>query len=141
MHIVWKRPDGFHGATPADFIVVELGSHSNLWLHRADKDTFPFRVSGGWEEEEATVKLNNLINLINSDVPQWVTYLVNAFHHSMKDDSQDFYDELTTWIAELKKYLKGDKWEVEIMSEALDTVKIKLKDAKTGFLSQAKTAN
>jgi hypothetical protein len=138
MNIIWKRPDGFHGASPADFVVIELGGHSNLWLHKADRDSFPFRVSGGWEEEGVTSKLNNLVNLLRSDLNEWVTYLTKAYHQSMMDDSQDFYDELEDWVSDLKKYLKGDKWEIEIMAQALDMVKAKLKDARTGFLSKAK---
>ena len=27
MHVIWKRPDGFHGADPSDFMVVNLGNH------------------------------------------------------------------------------------------------------------------
>ena len=40
MHVIWKRPDGFHAASPADFEVVELTSSAKLWLHKRDQENF-----------------------------------------------------------------------------------------------------
>ncbi len=137
MNVVWKRPDGFHGATPQDFLVVDLGSHSNLWLHKRDKDTFPFRISGGWEEKDGSTKLNNLINLIGSTNKQWVEHLAHTFSHSMKDEPEAFLNELVQWVQAIKGHLKGDKWEVEIMGEAVDTVAKKLEEVRTAFLAAA----
>ena len=50
MHLVWKRPDGYHGATPSDFNEADLGENVRLWLHKSDKDQYPFQIAGGWEE-------------------------------------------------------------------------------------------
>ena len=68
MHLIWKRPDGFHGASPTDFRVVDLGGRSRLWLHKVDRDQYPFRIAGGWEEKDGSVLLNNLIELIPGNV-------------------------------------------------------------------------
>ncbi|MEZ4741934.1 MAG: hypothetical protein R3B45_05725 [Bdellovibrionota bacterium] len=56
MHVVWKRPDGYHGASPSDYRVVEINESSNLWLHKRDTDWFPFRVSGGWKDVKVPPK-------------------------------------------------------------------------------------
>ena len=50
--VIWKRPDGFHGANPSDFMVVDIGSESRLWLHKSDFENFPFRISGSWSGEK-----------------------------------------------------------------------------------------
>jgi len=137
MNVVWKRPDGFMDAVPDDYEVVKLGSHSNLWLHKKDKDRFPLRVSGGWEEDSATCKLNNLVNLLNNPNEKWVSHLLQVYDNSMKDDSDVFLTELKNWVDDLKKYLKGDEWEVDIMAQALGMVNHKLDEVKTPFLQKA----
>jgi len=133
MNVVWKRPDGFHGATPADFVVVELGGHSRLWLHKKDHDQFPFRVSGGWEEDVATRRLNNLVNLLKEGPTAWRDFLVHTFNHSIQDNPDPFFAELVKWLQDLQQHLKGDKWEIEIMGQALSTVEQKLLEQQKAF--------
>lgn len=134
MHVIWRRPDGFHGASPSDYSVVELGGHSRLWLHKADKDEYPFRVSGGWEENEATKRLNNYANLLPLSKRYWVEHLQTTFNHSMKSDPKEFFEETLEWLKELKSHLKGDTWEVEILTQAIDVTQQKLLEAKSDFV-------
>ena len=133
MNVIWKRPDGYHGATPDDFTIVKIAGHSNLWVHKHDKDTFPFRVSGGWEEEEQSKKLNNLINLLNQNDEAWHRYLERQLDHSMQDSPKELCTELYRWLVELKQVLKGGNWEVEIMGKALDSVIERMKSVESGF--------
>lgn len=137
MHVVWKRPDGFHGASPADYEVVSLGGHSNVWLHKADHSHYPFRIAGGWQESEATKRLNNLVNLLPKKDPQWVSTLQKIWSDTMADDAGKFIDDLIGWIIDLKQHLKGDTWEVEIMSQAFDEVAERLKTVRSDFLKAA----
>ena len=134
MHLVWKRPDGFHGASPSDFSVVELDGHSRLWLHKTDKDQYPFRISGGWEDREATVRLNNLVNLLPFPTEDWVGFLKGSFNHSMKEGADEFFNEIKGWLTGLSENIKGDTWEVEILDQALQSTLRRLDEAKTGFL-------
>jgi len=136
MHLIWKRPDGFHGAAPTDFLVVELGGHSRLWLHRTDKDQYPFRIAGGWEENEGTVRLNNLVNLLPQGDSDWLSYLNRSYDHSMKDDRKDFFDELRRWLEELPQHVKGDTWETEILHQALRLTADRLTSLRQSFVSQ-----
>ena len=137
MHVVWKRPDGFHGAEPKDFHVAEVGGKSRLWLHKSDTKWYPFRISGGWQEQEATQRLNSFVNLIGKPMSHWSKQLIEDFNHSMADDAGKFFDETLKWIGSLKGVLKGDTWEVEIMANAIDEIETRLKDAKTAFLNGA----
>lgn len=121
MHVIWRRPDGFHGASPSDYVVVELSDNSRLWLHKTEQNDFPFRISGGWEEGDATKRLNNLINLLPKPKPAWLAYLRTEFDNSMKDDPKQFVSDLNDWLLELKTSPKGDTWEVQILSQAIDT--------------------
>lgn len=134
MHLIWKRPDGFHGASPADFSVLELGGHSRLWLHRTDRDQYPFRIAGGWEENASTVRLNNLVNLLPRAQNEWLEYLNKSFDHSMKDDRKDFVDELQTWLQDLGQHAKGDTWETEIMQQALHLMSERVKTCRDVFI-------
>lgn len=138
MFVVWKRPDGFLGAEPTDYKVVEIGGQARIWLHKKDVDWFPFRISGGWQEQEATQRLNRLVNLIGKPSASWVKHLVHEFHHSMSDDGNKFFSETVTWLESLLSNLKGDTWEVEIMSHAINEVLTRTKDAQKPFLIQAK---
>ena len=45
MHIIWKRPDGFQNSIPDDFERVQLSNGSQLWLHKTEKDWYPFHAS------------------------------------------------------------------------------------------------
>lgn len=138
MHVVWKRPDGFHGAGPEDFKVVEVAGKSRLWLHKKDHQWYPFRISGGWQEQEATQRLNGLVNLIGRPMTHWVKQLVHEFDHSMTDDPKVFFTETEAWLKTLHSVLKGDTWEVEIMAHAIEEIEQRLQDAKQAFLTQAK---
>lgn len=121
-NVIWKRPDGFHGASPTDFKVVHLSNQLKIWLHLRDQTNFPFRIAGGWQEEESTARLNRLINLLDQDDPVWRDALVKIFDDSMGDNAVKHIDDLVLWITQLKSYLKGDTWELEIMGQALDDV-------------------
>ncbi len=134
MHVIWRRPDGFHGASPADYSVVELSGHSRLWLHKSDKDEYPFRVSGGWEENEATKRLNNFANLLGQPKAKWVEHLLSSYNHSMKADPQEFFADTVKWLEELQGHLKGDTWEVEILNQAIKTTSQRILDSKAEFL-------
>jgi hypothetical protein len=138
MFVVWKRPDGFHGAEPQDFRVVDIGDKARLWLHKKDTSWFPFRVSGGWQEQESTQRLNQLVNLIGKPTVKWVEHLNHEFDHSMTDEGKKFFDETATWLNSLKGNLKGDTWEVEIMDHAITEVIHRVADAEKPFLVKAK---
>ena len=135
MHIIWKRPDGYHGASPSDFSSIELGGHSRLWLHKSDSDQYPFQISGGWEGHDGTVLLNNLVNLIPCEEQRWLEYLNHQFDHSLKDNRRVFLDGLMQWIDELSSHIKGDTWEVDILNEAFSVIKKRLSAIEVSFLS------
>lgn len=135
-YVVWKRPDGFHGATPADFHVVEIGGVSRIWLHHFDKDNFPFRIAGGWQETEATHRLNNLVNLLNRPTVEWIGFLQRTFDNSRFDEPVAFVEDLSDWLHGLEKMLKGDTWETEIMSNALIEVGKQILRVKAEFLKK-----
>lgn len=129
MKVVWKRPDGFHGASPTDFKVVELDGHSKIWLHKFNHDWFPFRIAGDWGEEEATQKLNRLVNLLDSELPEWVKFLSENFANSSADQPKTYLNDTLNWLGVLKTNLKGDTWEIDIMTKALSLVEEKIKQA------------
>lgn len=137
MNVIWKRPDGFHGAEPADFKIVEVGGKSRLWLHKNDTVWYPFRIAGGWQEQEATQRLNGFVNLIGKPMTHWVKELVRQFDHSMFDEANKFFDDMMVWLHSLKPVLKGDTWEVEIMAHALEEIEHRLLDAKSAFLQKS----
>ncbi len=122
MNVIWKRPDGFMGAKPEDYQTLDLGGHSNIWLHKSNQNSYPFRVSGGWEEDKQTRRLNRLVNLLAVEEDQMRTFLEQEFEHSMASDWEGFKAELGSWLGELKNVVKGDTWEVEIIAKALEQV-------------------
>lgn len=134
MHVIWRRPDGFHNACPADYYPVQLDDQSRLWLHKTDKDSYPFRISGGWEAKEQTKRLNNFANLLPQDNEKWVTYLRDQFNHSMNEKPAGFFDEIVAWLDTLPDHLKGDTWEVEILSHAIASTRARLLEVKADFL-------
>lgn len=136
MHVIWKRPDGFHEASPIDFTVIELEGHSRIWLHNSDKDQYPFRISGGWEDDDGTVKLNNFINLLPCSEEEWLNYLLQKYNNSLKDNPKEFYTGIIDWLQSLKKHLKGDTWEVDIMVVAIDLTSRKLNEYEADFLQR-----
>ena len=138
MHVIWKRPDGFHGADPSDFMVVNLGNHSKLWLHKRDDTHFPFRIAGGWQESEASARLNTLVNLLAKDTNAWTNALTKMFHDQMGDDAAKFVDELSRWVSELRSHLKGDTWELDIMNQALTEVIERITSVRTAVIQETK---
>ena len=139
MHVIWKRPDGFHGADPSDFMVVNLGNHSKIWLHRTDVSHFPFRIAGGWQESEASARLNNLVNLLRQDEQAWRSALLRLFNDSMAEDPGTFIDDTRRWVADLRHHLKGDTWELEIMAQALSEVTARLDAVRATFIAAAES--
>lgn len=137
MHVVWKRPDGFLGAEPTDFVTVVVADHARLWLHKEDRKWFPFRISGGWQDQEATQRLNGFINLIGKPTSQWVDQMVHEFDHSMADEPTIFFEESLAWLTSLRAALKGDTWEVEIMDLSIKEVESKIHESKDLFLKNA----
>jgi hypothetical protein len=138
MHVVWKRPDGLYGADPSDFAVVKIGNHSKIWLHKRDHSNFPFRIAGGWQEEEASIRLNNLVNLLDKPDSEWLNSLNKIFNDHMQDDASKFINELGRWVEDLRLHLKGDTWELEIMQETFTELSNKLKSIKASFLTSSK---
>ena len=134
MKVIWKRPDGFLKSIPSDFMVLEMPSQSKLWLHKADQDNFPFRISGGWQDEESTSRLNQLVNLLSQSDERWQEWLKRDFSDSNLADSKEYFNSLSSWLTEVENGLKGDTWELEIMSEALTEIKQHL-SAKVNSLS------
>ena len=126
MKVVWKRPDGFLGSDPSDFVIHEMPSKAKLWLHKTDHENFPFRISGGWQDEESTKKLNLLVNLLNQPELNWKKWLENEFFDSKLEKSELYVDSLKLWLGSVKENLKGDTWEKEIMSEALHEIEEKV---------------
>ena len=127
MKVVWKRPDGFLGSNPSDFSVYEMPSKSKLWLHKTDHENFPFRISGGWQDEESTRKLNHLVNLLNKSEPSWKNWLERDFFDSKLEKAELYVDSLKLWLGSVRENLKGDTWEKEIMSEALNEIEVKVR--------------
>ncbi len=126
MKVIWKRPDGFHGAKPSDYYVVQVANNANIWLHRSDRDNFPFRISGGWQDEEATCKLNRLVNLLGRTQAEWLEYLRQDFHHSRAESAEAYSQALNAWLTSLQSNLKGDHWEIIIMEEVLQDLRQQL---------------
>lgn len=137
MHVIWKRPDGFHDADPADFMVVNLGNRSKIWLHKKDQDWFPFRVAGGWQESEATQRLNRLVNLLSQNDQAWIDALSRQMDDSMGDDAGRFLDDISRWLVDLRNHLKGDTWEIDIMSQALSEVNDRIAKVRDAVLKAA----
>lgn len=135
MFVIWKRPDGFHNADPSDFLVAQVGS-ARLWLHKTNHNEYPFRVSGGWEEDTATKLLNNLVNLMPCNDHDFVERLVSRFEHSTKSNPAEFVNETVSWLRELKSHLKGDTWEVEIMKQAFTELEGRLIKIKESFIKR-----
>jgi hypothetical protein len=92
-------------------------------------------VAGGWQESEATKRLNNLVNLLNKDDSAWSARLTKIFNDSMADDAEKFYDDLVTWLTELRSHLKGDTWEIDIMNQAVVEVVTRLSKIKSSFIN------
>jgi|LauGreDrversion4_2_1035121.scaffolds.fasta_scaffold02529_6 hypothetical protein len=141
MHVVWKRPDGFHGADPADYVVVNVGSRAKIWLHRSDRSNFPFRIAGDWQEAESGTRLNQLVNLLGRDEQAWLDTLVRMYDDTMGDDPGRFVDDLTRWVRDLCHHLKGDTWEIDIMTHTMTEVADRLHAMRAAFVAAAPSHN
>ena len=130
MHLIWKRPDGFLDSHPDDYTVIEIASKSKLWLHKNDQENYPFRVSGGWQDEDATVRLNSFINLLPQKNQSWEKLLSSEYGNSEFKEPESFFKDLLEWLDLLKNHCKGDTWEIEIMGEVLNEVKGKILENK-----------
>ena len=139
MHVIWKRPDGYLGASPEDFLVVELDGHSRIWLHKRDKEQYPFRVSGGWEEDEASRRLNHLVNLLALRPADRVEDLMGHYSDSMEDDPARYMDETLKWLKGLISRVSGDNWEMVILRQALEVTASKLSEIRSEFIRAAGT--
>ena len=126
MKVIWKRPDGFLTAEPKDFRVYDLSSGTRIWLHKEDLENFPFRVSGGWDDEHLTRRLNILVNLLGKEGSVWQKELNRLFHDSQAESTKAFIADMKKWFAELKASMKGDTWELEIIKETLEDVESQL---------------
>lgn len=138
MHVVWKRPDGFFGASPEDFQIFRVADGCGLWLHRTDKETYPFRIAGGWQETKATQRLNRLVNLLQAEDEAVIDYLKESYDQSMSEDANGFWSEIDAWLNELSKHIKGDQWEIELVSLVLQTLIDRHHSIKVGFVTSAK---
>ncbi len=134
MHLIWKRPDGFLDSHPDDYTVIEIASKSKLWLHKRDRENYPFRVSGGWQDEGATVRLNSFVNLLPQNNSSWEKLLKSEYGNSEFEEPEIFFKELFKWLDLLSDNSKGDTWEIEIMGEVLNEVKGKILDTKQKVL-------
>jgi hypothetical protein len=119
-------------------MVVELSGRSKLWLHKKDTSWFPFRIAGGWQEQESTQRLNLLVNLLHKDERAWVDALLKIFDDTMGDDPSKFVEDIQKWLVDLRGHLKGDTWELEIMSQALAEVEHRVGNAKQSFIDATK---
>ncbi len=134
MFVIWRRPDGFHGAKPEDFRVIEVEHDVRLWLHKDDQLWFPFQISGGWQDEEQTKKLNKFVNLMNHSENNWSDALGQLYHETMNDDPKLFLDELDGWLDQLIKNPKGDKWEKEIIEKTISFVQKNIQASRAQFI-------
>ncbi|KAB8033424.1 hypothetical protein [Fluviispira multicolorata] len=134
MHVIWKRPDGFQNALPDDFRRIALSNGAHLWLHRHELDWYPFQVSGDWEGQDQTKRLNRLVNMLDSPHTSWQSYLEHV-----SDDDLDIKDNqsivevaqsIIAWIGSLERFAKGHTWEIEIVRCALHDVLEILKSFK-----------
>lgn len=133
MKVIWKRPDGFLMSTPEDFTVLKMPSQSKLWLHKTDRENFPFRISGGWQDEESSRKLNQMVNLLSEGESEWVRWLKQDFSNSNTPEASKYFDKLRSWLQEVERGLKGDTWELEIMGEALSQIQKYVEKAESSF--------
>jgi hypothetical protein len=137
MKVIWKRPDGFHNASPSDYKVVQLTSGASLWLHKSNTEWYPFRVSGDWAKEEGTIKLNGLINLLEANSERWAEHLSSLFFDSKVDEPKTFINEQLKWLDKIKDHLKGDTWELDLMEQVVSEIYSKVKECSDLFLKSA----
>ncbi len=124
MHVIWKRPDGFHNAVPEDFRRAGLSNGAQLWLHRSETDWYPFQISGDWTGQEQTKRLNKLVNLLDAPDAAWRHFLEHYYDDEMGENSVgSAVQSIGTWIDELKEHIRGNTWETEIITCAFADIK------------------
>lgn len=132
MHVIWKRPDGFQNALPDDFRRIALSNGTHLWLHRHELDWYPFQVSGDWEGQDQTKRLNRLVNMLDAPLNSWKSYLEqlsdNELDEKKGQSSLEIAKNLIVWLKELEQSAKGHTWEIEIVRCALRDILDKLKN-------------
>jgi len=135
MHLIWKRPDGFHNAAPDDFRRVTLSNGASLWLHRAECDWYPFQVNGDWASQEQTVKINRMVNLLDASVDAWKSFINQDCGDDLSPQATpDKHSKgLVEWLESLKSCLRGNTWEVDIMTCALSDAQKRLNDLRTSL--------
>jgi hypothetical protein len=138
MFVIWRRPDGYHGARPEDFRVVDVKGDAVLWLHKTDRDWYPFQVSGGWQDEDQTIKINRFANLLDAGPSEWIQTMVSMFHDSPFDDTHEFSEDLETWMDTLRQCIKGDQWAREFMETVFVEIHSKLEASKGDFTNAVK---
>ena len=115
-------------------LMLDVSEETKLWLHRTDKTNFPFRISGGWQDEESTHKLNVMVNLLATSSDEWISFLAEQFNDSNTESPKEFIDNKIKWLERMLEHLKGDTWEVEIMKETISQVKKQVEEQKSKFL-------
>ena len=123
MHVIWKRPDGFQNAMPEDFRRVTLSNGTQLWLHRHEKEWYPFQVSGDWSGQLDTKRLNQLVNMIDASDECWKSFLKLSLDNEIENSCLNMIARKNfDWLKTFEKAIKGDTWEIEIVRCALQDV-------------------
>lgn len=136
MHVIWKRPDGYLKAEPDDYQSVQIGDDVKIWLHQQDYENFPFRVSGDWQDENLTRRLNFFVNAFKEPDQNWLEMMVDDFEKSKFSNPQEYADDLDEWIHQLAALAKGDQWELYVIGKVLDELKNGLGTARDAFLEK-----
>jgi hypothetical protein len=124
MNVVWKRPDGFHSAHPSDYQVISIANKAKIWLHKKDKENYPFRVSSDWQGESQTKDLNNLVNLLAEDYKSWCLWFKEKIDSCKSDRVVEIIQKTAVWLDDMKSHSKGDSWEVDIIHSCLEEIKL-----------------
>jgi len=132
MHLIWKRPDGFQNAVPEDFRLFMLSNGASLWLHRSECDWYPFQVNGDWASQEQTVRINRIVNLLDATDDAWRSFVNQDCGDDLSPQStpEKHSKGLVEWLESLKACLRGNTWEVDIMTCALGDAQRRLKDTR-----------
>lgn len=129
MHLIWKRPDGFRDALPEDFRRVALSNGTRLWLHRQELEWYPFQVSGDWGGQDETQKVNRLVNMLDAPDSEWQHFIVHYYDDVLEDRAtESAVETICSWIDDLKGTSRGNTWEQEIVTCALNDVQTRLRN-------------
>ncbi|MDD9952499.1 MAG: hypothetical protein OXT67_13135 [Zetaproteobacteria bacterium] len=134
MHVIWKRPDGYLNAEPNDYRTVEVREDVKIWLHQQDKENFPFRISGGWQDENQTRRVNLFVNNLGASTSSWIALLEKDFGSSNYLSPAEYVKSLKGWVEEILNHLKGDQWEVHVMTVVFEELRVTLHSSCESFL-------